>query len=89
MSDKIELIFEHSVKPPTYITKYEYVRLVGSRAIQIYQGAEIKIPCTNFNPYEIAKEEIRQCVIPLVIERTTPSGEKIYIKTDSVVIRDY
>ncbi|MGM5481777.1 MAG: DNA-directed RNA polymerase subunit K [Nanobdellota archaeon] len=60
-------------------TRYERARMIGSRALQIAQGAEPKVKLTQkdyerikYNPVEIAKMEFEKGVIPLSIKRTIP-----------------
>ena len=59
-----------------YLTDYEYVELLASRTLQLFQPSHSpKIANTEgMTPMEIAKEEIRQRVIPLVISRELPNG---------------
>lgn len=58
------------------LTKYERARLIGSRALQISQGAPILLKLTKkqleemkYNPIEIAKAEFKADVIPIAIKR--------------------
>ena len=60
-------------------TSYEKARLIGSRALQISQGAAPLIKLTkkdfeslNYNPIEIAKREFDAGKIPLSVKRTSP-----------------
>ena len=60
-------------------TKFEKARMIGSRALQISQGAPFKIKLTQkqleeikFNPVEIAKMEFEKGVIPIDIRRMLP-----------------
>ena len=62
-------------------TKYEKARIIGSRALQIAQGAPFKIELSQkqleelrYNPIEIAKLEYTEGVIPITIRR--PKVEK-------------
>ena len=64
-------------------TSYEKARMIGSRALQLSQGAkplidfsEEEIASINFNPIEIAKREFDAGVIPLSIKRSLPSERK-------------
>ena len=58
------------------LTKYERARLIGARALQISSGAPFLVKLSdadlesiNFNPIEIAKLEMAQGVLPLVVKR--------------------
>jgi DNA-directed RNA polymerase subunit K/omega len=60
-----------------YMTIYERVRLLGERAKQLSLGAKPMIKnVENLNPKDIAKLELENKVIPLIIIRTLPNGVK-------------
>lgn len=57
-------------------TVFEKARLIGSRALQISQGAPVLVKLSekelekiHYNPIEIAKIEYAQGVLPLEIKR--------------------
>jgi len=61
----------------TTLTRFEKARIMGSRALQLSLGAP---PFIDFSKnistsLEIAMEELRQKVIPVVIRRTLPNGD--------------
>ena len=57
------------------MTKFEYTRLLGIRAVQISMNAPVMIDINNMiDPIEIAKKEIKECKIPLIIKRKLPNG---------------
>jgi DNA-directed RNA polymerase I, II, and III subunit RPABC2 len=61
-----------------YLTKYERVRVLGTRAKQISLGAKIlikDIDLKNKSPIEIAKIELSYGVIPFKIRRPLPNGK--------------
>jgi DNA-directed RNA polymerase I, II, and III subunit RPABC2 len=61
-----------------YLTKYERVRVLGTRAKQISLGAKIlvkNIDLKTKKPLEIAKIELEQGVIPFKIRRPLPNGK--------------
>jgi len=66
--------------PPT-LTRFERARIVGARALQLSLGAPvfIKIPKNATSSLEIAMEELKQRVIPIVIKRTLPNGDYQHI----------
>ncbi len=53
------------------LTKYEKARIIGARALQISLGAPVllKIPKNIIDPLEIARMELEQDVIPIVVKR--------------------
>jgi len=63
-------------------TKYEQARIIGSRALQISQGAPFMIKLSQkdlekigYNPLEIAKMEYSKDLIPITIKRQEPEKE--------------
>ena len=64
---------------PEQFTKFELARVIGSRALQISNGAPsmIKLDAevlgkTRYNPIEIAKLELKEGVIPITVVRPKP-----------------
>jgi DNA-directed RNA polymerase I, II, and III subunit RPABC2 len=62
--------------PPT-LTRFEQARIMGARALQLSLGAPvfIEIPKNATTSLEIAMEELKQRVIPIIIKRTLPNGD--------------
>lgn len=59
------------------LTKYERVRLLGERTQQLTLNAKPMIKnVENMDPEQIATLEIENNVIPLIIERPLPNGDK-------------
>ncbi|KYC44563.1 MAG: DNA-directed RNA polymerase subunit K [Candidatus Methanofastidiosum methylothiophilum] len=50
-------------------TKYEKVRIIGARALQISLGAPILIETSTLDPIRIAQEEMKKEVIPITVIR--------------------
>jgi len=69
--------------PPT-LTRFEKARIMGARALQLSLGAPIfiEIPKNATTSLEIAMEELKQRVIPIVIRRTLPNGDYQNIPID-------
>jgi len=69
--------------PPT-LTRFERARIMGARALQLSLGAPvfIKIPKNATSSLEIAMEELKQRVIPIVIKRTLPNGDYQHLSID-------
>ncbi len=64
-------------------TSYEKARMIGSRALQISQGAaplikisKKEIESLGYNPIEIAKKEFEAGKIPLSVKRTSPQIQR-------------
>ena len=62
---------------PVTLTRLEKARIMGARALQLSLGAPvfIKIPKNATTSLEIAMEELKQRVIPIVIKRTLPNQD--------------
>ena len=72
------------VTGPITLTRFEKARIVGARALQLSLGAPvfIKIPKNAATSLEIAMEELKQRVIPIVIKRTLPNQDYQNIPLD-------
>jgi DNA-directed RNA polymerase I, II, and III subunit RPABC2 len=58
------------------LTKYERVRIIGTRSKQISLGAKVMIKnTTGLNPIEIAKLELEHKMIPMKIKRVLPDNK--------------
>ena len=71
------------IGPPT-LTRFEKARIMGARALQLSLGAPvfIEIPKNATTSLEIAMEELKQRVIPIVIKRTLPNKDYQNIPLD-------
>lgn len=80
-------------KTSIYMTKYEYTRLIAARALQISAGGENGRPRVKtegiYDPMAIARLEIHQRAVPLVIQRTLPDGTVETWNAKEMNIRDY
>ena len=57
------------------MTKFEYTRLIGIRAMQISMNAPVIVDTENMiDPINIAKKEIQEKKVPLIIKRKLPNG---------------
>jgi DNA-directed RNA polymerase subunit K/omega len=72
-----------AVDESVQLTKYEKARVLGSRALQISQGAPYlvkvskeKLEEIRYNPLEIAKMELEAGVIPITVTRPLPEIKK-------------
>ncbi len=62
---------------PKRLTKYEKVKIITIRALQLAKGAPpllSDIPPHIRSPTEIAERELEAGVLPIVIERATKGG---------------
>lgn len=83
---------ENTKKTSNMMTRYEYTLLVAARALQISAGSEPLIPFREegiYDPREIAERELKERVIPLVIQRSLPDGSKEYWHVRDMFIKNY
>ena len=76
-ANKRTVVKEKNIKRITdsTITPYEYTKLLSVRSKQLQLGFEPKVyvePDKPYNPIEIAKREINERVVPLVVVRKIP-----------------
>ena len=72
-----EITGDQIVTGPPTLTRFERARIMGARALQLSLGAPvfIEIPKNATTSLEIAMEEVKQRMIPIVIKRTLPNGD--------------
>ncbi|ADB57201.1 DNA-directed RNA polymerase subunit K [Archaeoglobus profundus] len=58
---------------PFKYTRFEKVRIIGARALQIALGAPVLIETDKTDPLEIAREEFERGVIPITVRRRRES----------------
>ena len=66
---------------PKMLTRFEYARILGARALQISMGAPVLVleqeeqeEQEQGDPLLIAEREIRQGLLPILVRRTLPDG---------------
>uniref|UniRef100_A0AC35TZI4 RPB6 homolog n=1 Tax=Rhabditophanes sp. KR3021 TaxID=114890 RepID=A0AC35TZI4_9BILA len=58
-----------------FMTKYERARILGTRALQIALGAPVMVELEGeTDPLEIARKELKEQKIPIIIRRYLPDG---------------
>ena len=69
---------------PPMLTRFEKARIMGARTLQLSLGAPvfIEIPKNATSSLEIAMDELKQRVIPIVIKRTLPNGDYQHLSLD-------
>jgi DNA-directed RNA polymerases I, II, and III subunit RPABC2 len=76
-------------KSKNILSKYERVKIIGLRSEQLQRGADPYIEfdkSKDFNPREIAIEELRQRKLPFMIRRALPDGTNEYWRLDDMII---
>ncbi len=67
---------EFSVKiGPPRLTKYEFARIVGARALMLSFGAPPFVKDNFKNTFEMAEYEIRNKLLPIIVRRTLPDNQ--------------
>lgn len=60
-----------------FLTKYEKVRIIGTRAEQLEAGAPPTIDIGNMtSAIDIAEKELKERKIPMMVVRNMPNGER-------------
>lgn len=58
-----------------YMTKYEKARVLGTRALQISMNAPVMVDIAGeTDPLKIARKELTERKIPMIIRRYLPNG---------------
>jgi DNA-directed RNA polymerase subunit K/omega len=77
-------------KTSSLMTKYEYVRLIQCRAVEIAVGFPLFIEKGDvYEPTELARLELHARATPLVIIRTLTDGSVEIWNIKDMSIRDY
>ena len=71
--------------PKDRLTRFEFARLIGARALQIGLGAPYFVKTEEIDPIKIAKLEFKEGIIPITIKRTLPNGEEIIVETKKAI----
>jgi DNA-directed RNA polymerases I, II, and III subunit RPABC2 len=72
------------------MTKYERARILGTRALQIAMGAPVMVELEGeTDPLEIARKELKDRKIPIIIRRYLPDGSFEDWGVDELHITDW
>jgi DNA-directed RNA polymerase subunit K/omega len=81
--DVNNIIAKNSKKTIPILNKYEKARICGLRLQQLAEGAKPTIDPKGLKSIpEIVKKEYEMRMIPFIIERSLPNGEKEYWKME-------
>lgn len=70
-----------------YMTKYEKARLLGIRAHQLSKGAPPMVHVDGLiDVMDIAKKELAEYKMPLIVRRKNPDGSYIDIKASDMIV---
>ena len=82
-----EAVLKENRVTTKYMTKYERARILGTRALQISHGASIMVdPEGETDPLMIARKELRQRKIPIVVRRYLPDNSFEDWSIDDLII---
>ena len=71
--------------PTDRLTRFETARLLGARALQISLGAPILVKPKATDPSKIAKQELKENIIPMTIKRKLPSSEFVTVEIKKAI----
>lgn len=73
--------------PKDRLTRFEVVRIISARALQISLGAPLLVqqPKGDFDPIKLAEEEFKANKVPMTVKRTLPSEEKIVVDIKAAI----
>ncbi len=73
----------------SYLTKFEKIRVLGARATQISDGAPSTVDITGLtDAMEIAKKELAERKLPMVIQRVYPDGTVVELRVMDMKVLD-
>lgn len=69
------------------LSKYEYTRIIGTRAVQIAMNSPVFIDIGDeTDPIKIAEKEFREKKLPFIIQKKFPDGSSCSIPVSDFVI---
>jgi len=69
------------------LTKYERARILGTRALQLSNGAQPMVKVDGITDVmDIAKKELMEYKLPFIIKRKFPDGSYIDIKVCDMIV---
>lgn len=69
------------------LTKYEKVKIIGIRTVQLARGAEPVVEWEGeFDAKKIAIQELMERKLPFMISRKLPNGSREYYRLDDLII---
>ncbi len=68
------------------LTKYEKAKIIGTRALQLSNGAQPMVKVDGIiDVMDIAKKELEEYKLPFIIRRKYPDGSHIDIKVSDMI----
>lgn len=69
------------------LTKYEKARILGTRSLQLSNGAQPMVRVDGLTDVmDIAKKELVEYKMPLIIRRKFPDGSYIDVKVSDMIV---
>ena len=85
--DAIDDLVTKQRKTRNFMSKFEYIRLLAIRSQQILSGSPVYVDRGNLiDAEEIAKKELKENKIPLIIRRKLPNHTYEDWKTEDLII---
>jgi len=83
---KITPVAEITTTP--FLTRFELARVVGTRALQISHGAQVRVDAAGVStdPIAIALMELRARAIDMVIRRKLPNGDVENVRVSELLL---
>jgi DNA-directed RNA polymerase subunit K/omega len=71
-----------------FLTRFELARVVGTRALQISQGAQIRVDAAGVSsdPIALALRELRARALDLVVRRRLPDGSVENVRVSDLIL---
>ena len=86
--DGFKTVNNNTVHTLRYLTKYEIARILGVRAQQLIAGAPSMIKHEgSMSEFEIAKMELKQHKLPMIIGRPMPNGDMVMIRVCDLIVK--
>lgn len=69
------------------LTKYEKARILGTRALQLSNGAQPMVKVDGITDVmDIAKKELMEYKLPFIIRRKYPDGSYVDVKISDMIV---
>jgi DNA-directed RNA polymerase subunit K/omega len=69
------------------LSKYEKVKIIGVRAVQLMRGAEPLVKWEGeFDAKQVATQELMERKLPFMLARKLPNGQREYYRLDDMII---
>jgi len=81
----LQKIGETLIWPKNRLTRFEFARLIGARALQISLGAPVLVKTDEQEARRVAELEFNDKMLPISIKRKMPSGEDVIVNVKAAI----